>query len=892
MSVLRSFVLAVAVTAATAVSALAQGVPSPDQFFGFPMGTEKKLAAWDQIVGYFNEVDRASDRVLVQELGKTTMGRPYIMAIVSSPDTLKDLAKYQEAQRKLADPRRTPAEEAGRIAREGKAVLLIGMNVHSTEIGNSQMVNKLLYRLATEDSPWVEQVLRNVILLLIPSENPDGQQMVVDWYNKTVGTPFENAPLPELYQKYAGHDDNRDAYMLALVETRYLTRVLYRDWLPEVYLDKHQMGSARARIFVPPFKNPPNPNVDPIVWSEVNLLGQAMAARLAEAGKTGVIWGEQYTGFWQGANNNGPWWHNMIGLLTETASSRLGGTLDQERARPARPASDTPRVAAGERDPDAPLPAPTDTQYRMNYLQPWLGGPWSLADVVDYQYTSALGLIEAVANNKEMLKRNFYLMNQRTIERFKQGSPFAWIVPAGQRDPVATARLLQLIQAQGGEVQRSARDFTADGRTYRAGAYVVALAQPAGRWIKDLLEPQTYPDIRWPVPTMPVDRPYDVAAWSLGMLMGVETILADKPFDAELVRVTGDVEAPAGTVHGTGPVHVFGHESVASVTATNRLLADGAQVSWARDQVEVNGRTFSPGAVVVRGAKAALIEKIARDLALDVEATAQSPAGVGLLELKAPRVAIYEPWGGNMDAGWTRLIFEQHELPFTQARPADLKKPGLLDRFDVIVFAEMSPSQIMRGSQARNVPPEYRGGIGDEGLRNLRQFIEDGGAIVTLGNAAQFAIEQLGAPVENVLKDLDQDAFFCPGSILRLEVDTRHPIGYGMASTADAMFMNNGGYLPAAALSSTRTATIARYPQASLLRSGWIMGESHLQGTGAVLETSIGKGRIIMHTFRVQIRAQSWNTYHLLFNSIYYGAAPASRAALAPARPPGTAAGR
>jgi hypothetical protein len=335
----RRVALLAAVVLLIAASAFAQSQPpAPEQFFGFSMGAERKLAGWDKIVEYFQAIDRASDRVVVQELGRTTMGKPYIMAIVSSPDTIANLPAYQDQQKKLADPRKTSEEEAARIAREGKAVLLIGTNVHSTEIGNSQMVNKLIHKLATERSPWMDHVLKNVILLLIPSQNPDGQQMVVDWYNKNLGTPYEDSPLPELYHKYIGHDNNRDNYMLTQVETQYLTRVTYKDWLPEVYLDKHQMGSNRARIFVPPFKNPPNPNIDPLVWSEVNLLGQAMAAKLHEAGKTGVIWGEQYTGFWQGANSTNPWWHNMIALLTEVESPAGGRRIRRGRSRSERAA--------------------------------------------------------------------------------------------------------------------------------------------------------------------------------------------------------------------------------------------------------------------------------------------------------------------------------------------------------------------------------------------------------------------------------------------------------------------------------------------------------------------------------------------------------------------------
>ena len=313
-------------------------VPSPEQFFGFRMGADRRIAGWSRIVEYFRTVDRLSDRVTVQDLGPTTDGRPYLLAVISSPDTIADLPRYQAMQKQLADPRITSPAEADRIARDGKVVVLIGANVHANEIGSSQTANDLLYWLATSDDSRVKRVLDNVILLLVPSQNPDGQQMMTDWYAQTVGTPYEDAPLPELYQRYAGHDNNRDSYMLTQVETRYLAQITYRDWLPEVYLDQHQMGSGRARIFVPPFKNPPNPNVDPLVWSEVNLLGQAMAARLQEAGKPGVMWGEMYSGFWQGANSTNPWWHNMVALLPKLRAhaSRRRFFSTRHRARPSQ----------------------------------------------------------------------------------------------------------------------------------------------------------------------------------------------------------------------------------------------------------------------------------------------------------------------------------------------------------------------------------------------------------------------------------------------------------------------------------------------------------------------------------------------------------------------------
>jgi hypothetical protein len=847
------------------------------------MGAEKQLASWNRIVEYLRTLDQLSDRLVVQEAGTTTLGRPYLLAILSTPETVANLRVYQDMQKKLGDPRRTSPEEADRIVREGKAVVLIGLNVHSNEIGSSQFGNDLVYRLATEQSAWVENVLENVIVLIVPSQNPDGQQMIVDWYKQNLDTPYEDSPLPELFHTYAGHDNNRDSYMLTQAETRILNHITYTDWLPEAYLDIHQMSSLRSRIFVPPFKDPPNPNVDPLVWNEVAILGQAMAAKLNEAGKIGVMWGDQYSAFWQGANSTNPWWHNIVALLTETASSRTATTVVQTVARPGARAinAELAEVDLAQVPPQSILPAPTDTQYRMNYPRPWMGGPWSPANVVEYEALSTYGLLEAVANNREMLKRNFYLMNRRTIEEFRDGRPYAFVVPAEQRDPVAVAKLLSLIQAQAGEVRRAEAPFVAKGRQFPTGTYVVLLSQPAGRWIKDLLEPQTYPDTRSSSSTAPIDYPYDVTAWSLGMLMGVETIEIDVPFEADLKSMTSTVVAPAGVVTGSGNTFIIGHEMNNSIVAMNRLLKAGAAIDWAHDELTIEGRTYQPGAIIVRNAPRGLIDAIARELSLDVRAVTDGPALDKTLTIRSPRVGVFEPWGGAVDSGWTRWLFEQYELPFTQIRNADVLTPNLQHRFDVIVFPEMLPSDILSGLQGKNVRPEQRGGIGAQGVRNLRRFVEAGGTIVTLGNSAQFAMQQFDLPVRNVVRDLNIDVFFCPGSILRAQIDTWHPVGYGMPVTADVMFFNNLALLPASPPLAAVATAIATYPSDPLLRSGWIIGENHLHGAAASMEVAVGGGRVIMHAFRVQHRGQTWGTFKLLFNSIFYGPAVAT-----PAPPP------
>lgn len=843
-------------------------VPSPEAFFGFSMGAEGQLADWGQIVEYFKKVDAASNRVVVEELGKTTNGLPYIVSIISSPDTIANLAAHQRVQKKLASPRTTLPEEAARLSRDGKVVVLVTTTVHSNEIGNSQMVNRLLYTLATSRDAEVQRILDRVILVLVPCQNPDGQQMVVEWYRANKDTAFEDAPLPDLYHKYAGHDTNRDSFMLALVETQYLNALTYRDWLPEVVLDKHQMGSNRARIFVPPFKNPPNPNVDPLVWSQVNLLGQAMATKLHEADKTGVIWDDTYSGFWQGAISTNPWWHNMVALLTETASAGLARTLVQVEAGP-----DGPRLPATSR-PRPMIPAPVDVQPRMNYPRPWTGGTWSPADVVEYEFLATMGLLEAAANNREQLKRNFYAMNRRTIELFAAGKPYAYVIPEAQRDKAAAARLLALVAAGGAEIHRASAPFTADDKRYAMGTHVVLLSQPFGRWVKDLLEPQRYPDIRWPDPSGPPDRPYDVTAWSLGLMMGVEAIRVDTPFQAALARVVSiDEPLAPGRVAGEGSTFVLDHGDSNSLIAMARLLQRGARVRWTKSETSVGGRTLPPGAIVVSDVAPAAIRAIARDLGLDVVATDERvDAQVDLLDIVQPRVAVFEPWGAAMDAGWTRWVLDRFEVPYTDLRPPDVLETNLGERFDVVVVPSMPTWQIVRG-YTNGMPAPYRGGIGDAGVRRLREFTSNGGTIVTLGDAAEFATEWLGVPLDNRVSRYSDNEFFAPGSLLRVRVDTNHPVGYGMDPEPSAMFVQNGGYR-ARGNDGTGLTTIASYPDDNLLRSGWLIGEPRLQGLDALVEARIGRGRVIVESFRVQHRAQTWGTFKLLLNALYYGASP------------------
>jgi len=539
-------------------------VPTPEQFLGFRVGTDKKLARWDKIVEYLQLVARASDRVRFRELGKTTNNHPFVLLEISAPETLKNLDHFKQLERRLYFQGGSPTEaEREEVFRSGKAVVLVTCNIHSTEIGASQMVLELVHRLATDDSPLVKKILDRTIFLLVPSLNPDGQIMVTDWYNKNVGTEFEASPLPWLYHPYIGHDNNRDLYMFTQKESQLTARLLWHDWFPSVWLDEHQMGSQGARIFVMPATDPINPNVHPLVYRWNGIFGQAQAAALEAAGKEGIIYNSTYTNFWQGAMAWSGWWHNQIGLLTEVASARVASPTEQRRAQPGRqpePAAEDfqAQMRRQMENPNEPLPPPRDVTPRTEYPRPWLGGRWTLRDIVDYELIATMALLETAADQREQLLRQIYQINRATVESGAKGDPAAIIINAqAQHDPRAALHLLEKLRMAGVEISRAEAEFEADGKKYPAGTFVIPMNQVFARYAKDLLEKQTYPEVRRS-PNSPPEPPYDVTAWSLGMQMGVETIFVKKSFPAS-VRLTrlDEVFKPSGSVSGSGRGYEF-----------------------------------------------------------------------------------------------------------------------------------------------------------------------------------------------------------------------------------------------------------------------------------------------------------------------------------------------
>jgi len=827
------------------------------------MGTDGRLAGADDIERYFELVASRSDRVRITDVGRTTEGHREIAAIISAPENIQNLDQIRNANQRLSDPRSLAPDEAKQLASSQKVVLAIGCSIHASEIGATQAANELLYSLAVGTDAETMTVLRNTVIILIPMLNPDGHRLVVDWYNKNKGTPYEGSPMPWLYHKYVGHDINRDGFMMNMAENRNLSRFFYTQWHPQVFLAMHQMGSNGPRFFAPPNYDPIDPNYDPLIWREAGLLGSAMTMELQKDHRTGVLSNGMYDYFWPGYEDSVPLGHNTVCLLTEVASVRVATPMTVAAAD----------IRAGQKG----LP-----EYRpqVNFPEPWPGGVWRLRDIVDYDLSAVHGLLHAVAAYREQLVQNFYDMSRRAVEKGQGGTPFAFLIPSDQHDPLAVKKLAQLLLDCSIEIQRTLEPFRADGDPYPGGTDVILLSQPYRAYVKTLLEKQTYPARRI-APGGPPERPYDVAGWTLPLQMGVKVITIERSFEPPAMsRLTAAAVARAHVWGERKPsFYVVDAPGNAGAIAINRIVDASPSVSWLTSDLQVNGYRYAAGSIVVPFSKTIqpIVERIAAELGVRVDGV-KGKAPAAARPLQRARLALYKPWVENVDEGWTRWLLEQFEFPFKNVSDADVRAGNLRAQFDTIILPSASADRLIGGHPQGTVPAEYAGGLGQEGLAALKAFVEAGGTLICLDASGELAISEFKLPIKDVAKDAK---FFCPGSILRVELDPSQPIAYGMEPHTAGFFAYSSAYAVTTARPATNghdgdaatpaVNTIARYGAKDVLLSGWLEGEETIANEAAVVEAPVGAGRIVLLGFPAEHRGQSHATFRLLFNSIFTG---------------------
>lgn len=755
-------------------------IPTPAEVLGFTPGDDRKLASWSQVVDYFERLDRASDRVMFETLGQTSMGKPFVMATISAPANLARLEDYKRIQDQLADPRKLGPlaardRKAAALIAEGKTVVLITCGIHSTEVGSYLSSALIAHRLASSSEPDVQKILANTIILLVPSLNPDGVDIVKNWYDKTLGTPFEGTDPPELYHKYAGHDNNRDWYAFTQVETQLTVDKIHNVWHPQIVHDIHQQGTLGSRLFLPPYMPPVEPNVPKSLVQGYTELGSWIAGQMRTKGFEGITTNSTYDA-WTPARAYSHY-HGGVRMLSETASAKIASpmTLKFEELRSREgydPQKESPKFG--------PL---------------WRGGEWHLSDITKYMTTAAFLLLDHAATNREQWLRRFYAIGREAIRPRRAGELFAYLIePAQNREA-----LLNILRRGGVEIglPKEGTTFKIGTRTFPEGTVIVRMDQPYASFAKTMLEIQHYPNLRdatgHPIP------PYDVTAHTLPLLMGVDVYPVKAPF--KYLRATGTMPEVAG---------------------------------------EVN----------------------------------RPPQGSDI-------PAIYRSSVPSHDEGWTRWIFDSRNFSYGVLTDKELRAgitvykpgPGVTAKYYTLLIPDQPARTLLEGYRSGAMPPELTGGLGPEGVKALRYFVETGGTIVFLNRASNFAIEQFKLPLRDVVGGLPRTDFYVPGSILRIELDTSHPIASGMPKETIAWAEDSPVFEvtndPSATVPATDVRVIASYPvDKDPLLSGWLLGGDLIKGKAALVEVKMGKGRVILFGFRPQYRAQSLATYPLFFNAL------------------------
>jgi hypothetical protein len=813
------------------------------------VGADRKLADWQEIVSYFRELEQNSDRVVVQELGRTTQDNPFLLVVISHPDTLADLATFQKIQETLADPRKIEGDSQDLI-KQGKTVLLATCAVHSTEVASAQMSMEFAYDLARGEDPETEEILKNVIFLLVPSLNPDGVNTVNHWYRQTLGTPAEGASPPELYHPYVGHDNNRDWYMLTQKETRLAVEEIHNVWHPQIVVDVHEMGAYGARMFVPPFVDPIDPNVDPILQAQIVSLGGNLFSTLIAAGKKGIVTQAIYDAFTPARAYQH--YHGGVRILLETASVRLATPLHLNRGE---------LRSRGNYNVHRPS---------WNFPVPWEGGVWRLRDIVEYQKIALRAALLHGARHRKSWLENFYQVGVASIQR---NQPHAFVLPSDQRDSQSLYDLLEVLDLGRVEIQRAREPFQVSSSTlvsapyglpnrqeFPAGSYVILMQQPYGAFAKTLLEVQHYPQSR-EYPDGPFKRPFDVTAQTLGIQLGVETYQVMQPFEASLIQVD-EVQIPSGQIEGEGMYGLFSHTDNAFARLVNRLFKRGQAVFWAPDGFRAEGESFPAGTLMVHFEEDGTpLQQLLEDIPLKVQLVKKRPE-LAWQQIRMPRIGLYKSFSAAMDEGWTRWILEGYEFSYHSLYDQDIREADLSD-YDVILFPHQEPNRIEKGL-GDFYPEQYRGGLGREGVDHLRQFASEGGTLVFLGASSRLPLRRWQLGGIDITERLTSQEFSVPGSLVRVSVNNRHPIGYGMTQEAAVMFNRTPAFDLSQGLS------VVQYSSKDPLLSGWMHGEEHLFGKTALAEFPMDQGKVILIGFRTQFRAQTRGTYKFLFNSLYY----------------------
>jgi len=857
MKRLYILILAFAFALTGSVSAAAQAVKTPEEFFGFRPGADRKLFNYEKLVDYLKLLEQSSARVKLAQIGQSPMGKPMYVVCISSAVNIKNIDRLKEINRELALNPGLPAETVQKLSDEGKVFVLATLSMHSTEVAPSQSLPLIAYDLATTSDPDKLKWLDNVVYMAVPCHNPDGMDMVVENYLKYVGTEFEGANLPRVYHKYAGHDNNRDFISLTQEDTRAIDGLYSREWFPQVMVEKHQMGSSGVRYFIPPPHDPIAENVDAGIWNWVGVFGSNLMKDMTADGLKGISQSYLFDDYWPGSTETCIW-KNVIGFLTEAASVHIASPIYCE-----------------ENELETGGKGLSEYKKSINFPEPWKGGWWRLGDIVSYEVSSSLSIIRTASANRQAILQFRNAMCRNEVKKGLTEAPYYYVLPAAQHDISEMVSLVNLLTDHGITVYRLENDIVAGGQNIAKGSIVVPLAQPFRSFIKEVMEKQKYP-VRHYTPGGEVMKPYDIASWSLPLHRGVACYEIDS-LVPDLASKMKAIQKPfrlSGTVPANYTAAVFQAGSNESYKAVFMARSMGLDVS----------RNKKGDFIIKRdAAKKSRLDSIAGLMEVApvfLAAAADTPVSA----VKIARIALVETFMHDMDAGWTRYVFDTYHVPYKIVNPGDFEKTDFAKNFDLVIFPDNEKSILMEGkyesdgqSYPTSYPPEFTKGIGKKGMTRLMDFFNQGGRILAWGGSTELftglltvragdTTREFRLPVRDISKRLAKDGLYCPGSFVSMNLVADNPVTAGMPRTTGIFFRGEPVFATSIPNFDMDRRVIGTFPEENILLSGYCEKPEILADKSVMVWLKKGKGQLLLYGFCPQFRASTQATYKLLFN--------------------------
>ncbi len=846
-------------------------IKSPQDFFGFEPGSDGNLFTYEQLIDYLKVLDKASPRLEMREIGQSPMGKTMYIAFLSSEQNISRLDELKKYNKILALDPELKIKDKEDLIREGKVFILGTLSMHSTEVGPSQASAIIAYDLVTTNDPLKLEWLQNVIYMIVPCHNPDGMDMVVNHYLKYKGTKYEGSSLPGIYHKYVGHDNNRDFITLTQSDTRAIAAIYNKDWFPQVMIEKHQMGSTGTRYFVPPPHDPIAENVDAGIWNWVGIFGSNMTTDMTREGLAGISQRFLFDDYWPGSTETCIW-KNVIGMLTEGASAKVATPVFIEPNE----------LQVGGK-------GLSEYKKSINMPLPWEGGWWKLSDLIQYEITSTMSLLKTASLHRQDILR---FRNDLCVKEVNKGlsqAPYYYILPAVQHDPGEMINLVNLLMEHGVKVYRLENETSINDMLYREGSIVVPLAQPFRPFIKEVMEKQEYP-VRHYTPDGEIMRPYDITSWSLPLHFGVKSDeINSRSLNLEnnMKEIISQFDL-SGKVPETYTAVILPVQYNESFMTAFRALSSGIAVERLTEDVVVDGQTLQKGSfeIILSGKNKQKLEEILEDYPL-MPVFLNSSGELKSATISMPRIALVETYFHDMDAGWTRFVFDQYNIKYSVLRPGDFEKTSLTDNYDVIIFPDVPKSVLMEGKygsspddyEITNYPPEFTKGIGKEGMKKLTSFIDKGGLIISWGSSVKLfegtltitgekENEEFQLPFKDISDDLRKKGLNCPGSLIRMKILKDHPITLGMQDEIGIFFRGRPVFTTSVPDFDMDRRVIGVIPEKEILVSGYIE-KGELAGNKTVLLwIKKGKGQFVFFGFGPQFRSSTHVSYKLLFNSI------------------------